>query len=144
MEHNDTYDAQIEALLAGDYAGFYRLIGWSESEIAEDLELMRGCTVDGMHGHIWASTAIPDGGLFARMPSSTCCASQVEEPCLRRDIDMGGWGEIRDRELAQVVLAGSLFDLQREPGKPRRFSREELQEFARRQRVARAWAGRKP
>lgn len=119
--YDDNYDEQIEALLADDYAEFERLAGLPLSnsyEINSDYDA-------------WGYSGPYSDSLFAYLPynmTSGCdvCATQADLPHLEQDIGDRYFGPRRPRLPAPEDDMG-------------KFTREQLNEIARRQRLAAAY-----
>ena len=115
----DTYDAQIEALLADDFETFSALVGRDADRAP--IKSHRGA---------WVETGAYDASLFSILPDIEQCASQVEFE-----------GPYNERAAKYLEL----FDIGNNTRLPDisasgRFTREQLNEFARRQRLAREMA----
>ncbi|MEM7398739.1 MAG: hypothetical protein AAF354_07345 [Pseudomonadota bacterium] len=121
MPKQDTYDQQIEALLADDYEGFCELVG------ADD-EYRDKCGI-ASHRTAWSRTGTFEQSLFSALPGCDKCASEVE--FTRPETPT----EDRFLRLFDVANNVSLPDLY--ASIHNRFTRAQLNEFARRQRLAR-------
>lgn len=118
----DTYDEQIEAILAGDMERLATAIGVDKNDID-----IPGNTI--FFG-AWAATADEYASLFANLPGCSCCASQIHTPSERPK----GSKEAEFYNLIRLDNKKRLYN----PGTKSKPTREILNEFARRQRLCRA------
>ena len=126
----DTYDEQIEAILAGDVERFIKALG-PDAEPDEVLEVRRkAATERNLYGLAWGATPQTKTSLFAYLPGCHSCASEIENEWERRDNDLA-------QHYYDLVHANSDFELA-SPNFHSIPDRKALNEFARRQRLCRA------
>lgn len=125
MDFPELYDAQIEALLEYDYDKFCELI-----------DKNRRSDIIDCHKAAWANTGKCEDSLFAYLPQCSYCASEIEHEEDNELIDR----KVKMKEVREEVLKNkpmSLPDMHEQGSYA--FSREELEEFKRRQLVARGY-----
>lgn len=128
----DTYDKQIEALLAEDYDGFISLLApkfKTHNAIVEN------------HTQAWMVTGdLLGGSLFAFLEGSPHCASTIEHHSGPKDSPLLYAKLIEGSKVSLPDMDGVDMDGVDMDGVHQdsfKFTREQLEEFARRQRVAR-------
>lgn len=134
---SDTYDEQIEALLSGDVSTYYKLVG-DYYRRYDRYDLERPPT---FHFTAWNVGGDYPDSIFSKIGETGRCASQIEYS--RR-----WWGagkiDAAGAKIKAAVMKGSTVSLPRlaNPFLLRKtvFTREQLEEFARRQRAAAAYA----
>lgn len=126
----DCYDLQIDAIMAGDWRAFSDLVGGDifAEAVSSKINLV----------FAWALSANIPNSLFANLPNCNHCASQVEQHLDARLLSDDYYRDLfgGDVKLTQWAEFGG------SPTSSRDITREELrpalEEFARRQRLARA------
>ena len=126
MKRTDNYNAQIEALMKNDFTKFAVLIGHPEEKFLN-------------HYHCWNSTGTLRKSIFANLPGCNCCATQVDHGQFKH-VGTKKFG--KDRMVLPnmsnlVRWTGFTFNNENENF---RFSRAQLREIARRQRMVRTAA----
>lgn len=71
-QYDPMYEPQIEALMARDFDKFYRLVGAPEKPQYRNFRQAINCA--------WMTTGSYPNSLFASLPNSESCASTIESP----------------------------------------------------------------
>ncbi len=126
----DTYDEQIDAILAGDVERFIAALGdsWNSVEKWERDDL-RDQACGTIYSRAWDHTGEAKASLFTNLPGCNCCASQIQSREYRDTSEA--------KRLYTLIRRDSKMVL-RNPVRSSEPTREILNEFARRQRLCRA------
>lgn len=127
----DTYSEQIEAILAGDVERFIAALGPMSGENKQ--RIREGAVENGLYFSAWGHTPHVKTCLFANLPRCCYCPSEIEDALVDALVNEASratrFYELIHKDSAAVL---SNPDPQSKP------TSEDLNEFARRQRLCRA------